>query len=170
SCAGHDEAFTAAFEQGGDGPPPPERHRQEYELFGFFVTGLASLESFCYAVYAMAVMSRSPRLVFPNPRDIKVSSTANMMAQQFPGIPLTRALTALCTEAAYAEWKEVRNILAHRITPGRQFYLSTGPDQRPAEWLGIGLTDRFTRARRAWLAERLELLVAAAAELAETEF
>jgi hypothetical protein len=168
SCAGHDEAFTRAFEQHGEGPPPPERHRQEHELFGFFVTGLATLESCCYALYAMAVIIHPRKLSFPNPRSVTVSSARQMLQREFAGSSLTAALDAVCTEAMYSEWRDVRNALAHRVSPGRQFYLVTGTEEnRAADWLGLPLTRDFTNTRRDWLRGHLAAVVGAAAEMAE---
>jgi hypothetical protein len=46
TCAEHDDAFTASVRAYGNSPIQPHRFDQEKELFGFFVTGQAALESF----------------------------------------------------------------------------------------------------------------------------
>src|SRR5207247_3301269 len=50
SSTEHDQAFTDSVRRYGNSPAPPHRYAQEKELFGFFVTGQAALESCCYAV------------------------------------------------------------------------------------------------------------------------
>src|SRR4051812_16010084 len=50
ACPEHDRSFTQNFRVYGRAPEPPHRYLQERELFGFFVSGQATLESCCYAL------------------------------------------------------------------------------------------------------------------------
>jgi hypothetical protein len=56
AIAGYDEAFTNSVRTHGDGPPEPERYYQEWDLYGFFVSGLSVIESFCYGLFAIALL------------------------------------------------------------------------------------------------------------------
>jgi hypothetical protein len=57
ACAEYSEAFTRSIRRHGAAPTESvERYRQERDLFGFFVNGLAAVENTCYALFAIASM------------------------------------------------------------------------------------------------------------------
>jgi hypothetical protein len=49
-----DQTFRESIAQFGAAPEMSERYRQERLLFGFFVSGLSAIESFCYGLCAIA--------------------------------------------------------------------------------------------------------------------
>jgi len=51
ACVEHDQSFTSSIQQQ---LTPLERYHQERDLFGFFVSGLSTIESLCYGLYAVA--------------------------------------------------------------------------------------------------------------------
>ena len=53
TCTENDREFIASINRVGIDPPRLEHYIQERELFGLFISGLASLESFAYSCYAL---------------------------------------------------------------------------------------------------------------------
>lgn len=178
TCAEHDEAFTRSITTHGDAPQQPERYFQERDLFGFFVTGLSTIENTCYGLYAIASMLDD--VYFPiknagNKKAIRPESTADRFRTTFPNEGISRALNKMVNSQEYEDWKEVRNILAHRGSRGRTIYVSTvvgsGDDTHgDALWLnGIPLNASTTPSRRAWLAGTLQTLFREAHSFARTK-
>jgi len=166
SCTQHDELFTRSVERHGCSPQSPERFIQEKELFGFFVTGLSSLESFCYAAYAIAAMVDALNFPLSRPRDIIPEKTSATFSNTFPAEPLTVALNKLVNDHSFSDWKDVRNILAHRTAPARKFHRG-GPEDGLAQWLNdIPIDTATTASRRTWLAGTMRGLLDAAAVFA----
>jgi hypothetical protein len=62
-----DQAFRDSMAKFGAAPEPPERYRQERHLFGFFVSGLSAIESFCYGLCALAWEADSRRVSLATP-------------------------------------------------------------------------------------------------------
>ena len=155
SCADHDRAFIGSIRRFGNSPPQPERYKQERELFGFFVTGLAAIESLCYGLFAIASMLDAQNFPITKPdhmRSINPEKTTKQFAVAFPEEDITAALQQMCTAQDFRDWKEIRNILAHRSTPGRVFHLG-GPHHGEALWVkGIQIDINTTASRREWLA------------------
>jgi hypothetical protein len=175
TCTEHDEAFTGSIVCHGDAPPHPERYRQDRELFGFFVTGLAAIQCLCYSLFAVSAMlepSAFPMTSEDALKKIEPERTAKSYNKgaTFRTDPLADALMALVDDQAYKDWRNARNILAHRINPGRHIYASAGEDpgrclDSSSRWkLDHIILDRNTTAqRRLWLANRLADTLNAAA-------
>jgi hypothetical protein len=165
ACAEHDEAFTRSIRTHGDAPQQPERYYQECDLFGFFITGLSALENTCYGLYAIASMLDD--VYFPikkarNKKAINPESTADRFRTTFPNESLSRALNKMVDTQEYEDWKEVRNILAHRGSPGRNIHRTVGSSDAHGDalWLnGISLNASTTPSQRAWLAGTLQTLL-----------
>jgi hypothetical protein len=152
ACTEHDRDFTHSIQQERT---HLERYHQERDLFGFFVTGLSTIESLCFALYAIGSIVKPNE--FPigtdrNLREITPARTARQFAESFQGEPLTTALEQLTNSGEFAEWSRLRNVLAHRTTPGRGIYVG-GPQHGTIEWAGINLDDETTPSRRRWLSE-----------------
>lgn len=181
ACADHDEAFTASVERAGGSPPLSERYVQERELFNFFVNGLATMESFCFGLFAIGSMVALPDFPIATPKDeqrITPESTAKAYASAFPGEKITDALMKLIRDQSFIKWKEVRNVLAHRSAPQRAHSRTIAvsipsgdastpvntPIDPPPTWLnGISIDVNTTSARRAWLAGVIHEILEAAA-------
>jgi hypothetical protein len=175
ACAEYDESFVESFRQHGGSPPPLERHGQERDLYGFFVSGLSVVESFCYGLYGIASMLRSDR--FPiqtddEKRRINPQMVTDKFASVFPGEPVTQELSALMGNQNFGKWKDVRNMLAHRASPGRRHSI-TLPVGREAErgtsaWGNLTLSEHVTADRRRWLSNTLGSLLRATANFTTT--
>jgi hypothetical protein len=169
-CAQSDEAFRTWFKRGGPSPIPELRYRQETHLFLFFVAGLASIESFSYMAYTLAAFidpANFPLATPANKRAINPAWTTSRFAIAFPGDQITVALDAVITSQEFTDWSLTRNVLAHRISPPRAFFVG-GPQHGTASWMGLGTLDAATtRDRRTWLAGKLAALIEAAAEFAD---
>lgn len=164
SCAIHDESYTASAKHHGDSPPHPERHNQEHHLFGFFYTGLASLEALHYGLFAMGALVRPQEFLLvtdDNRREATPQNTFMTYARVFPNEALTLALGALKTAQEWKAWNVTRNVLSHRMSPGRDYLLSTaesGPGG--AVWpiqngIEIAIDTGTTSSRREWLSRQL---------------
>jgi hypothetical protein len=163
SCQEHDLALTESIQRAGSAPPQPERYLQERELFCFFVTGLAAIESLYYAAFAIASMLDSANFPMESSSDLRSINprkTAERFSVCFREERLTRALQTTLNDDAYSEWKRIRNVLTHRTSPGRIIHFSTKGPPRPPDWkLGIRIDDSTTRSRRKWLAREVNLLM-----------
>src|SRR2546428_9732197 len=92
ACAESDEAFTKSIVKSAS-PPPPERYDQERELFSFFLNGLSSIESMCYAFFALASTLRPQEFPFASAQDWRMvtpEATAGAFRQAFPKDPSLR--------------------------------------------------------------------------------
>jgi hypothetical protein len=169
-CAQNDGAFQTWFSRGGPSPVIDLRYRQETHLFYFFVAGLASIESFSYMAYTLAAFidpANFPLVTPAHKRAITPALTVSKYNIGFPGDKLTLALDAVIASQEYIEWSATRNVLAHRISPARAFFVG-GPQHGTASWMGLGTLDAATtRDRRTWLAAKLADLVGAAADFAD---
>jgi hypothetical protein len=140
-------------------PPPPERYRQERLLFSFFAEGLSCIECFYYGFHFVGAMIDSgvfnPRA---DPRTITTQSVVRRYVARFATEQLTESLQAVTVSADLTAWRDVRNILAHRSSPGRGLFVG-GPREGQADWLGESLSRTAIRARRSWLADAVVGLV-----------
>lgn len=164
ACEQHCRDFTHSVATVGGAPPESHQYRQDADLFGFFVNGLAALESLYYCLFAVG--SRLSPAGFPfttdrHIRKVKPASVASAFAKDYPGDALTEALHRVLATSAFQEWTEMRNVLAHRIVPGRIIYGGSvsatipPPALRVSALLCIPITDETTSTRRAWLASTL---------------
>jgi hypothetical protein len=66
----------------------------------------------------------------------------------------------------------MRNILAHRASPGRNFAITIGggEERRSTKWGDFRLHENFTRDRRRWLARSLSALMKAADSFTAAHF
>lgn len=169
ACAEYDESFTESFRTYGGAPEPIERQRQERDLYGFFVSGLSAIESFCYGLFAIASMQDAmnfPIISAQDKRLIKPRRTAQRFASSFPREDVTKALEDLVNDQNHDEWKDMRNVLAHRSSPGRHLSVTISEGQeaerRTSRWGTIPLDVHTTPSRCRWLAESLRSLLSAA--------
>jgi hypothetical protein len=127
--------FVDSLGRFGDGPEPAERGRQETYLFGFFSGAFSVFESVFYAAYAVCAMNRPQDFPFGTPKDrqqITPTKTKDRIKAAFPSDAVVGALETFLGRAPYQQIKETRNILSHRASPGRRFYVGLGDDDAPA--------------------------------------
>jgi hypothetical protein len=167
ACTEHAEAFTKSLQTHGDAPQEPERYRQEQHLFGFFVNGLSVIESTCYGLFAIASMENPASFPLTTPaqkRAVNPKSTTLGFCTEFPAEGVSSVLSTLIATQDYKDWQSIRNILAHRQSPGRQIPVTVGSPQHAqhdALWgsSGIPLNSSTTQQRRIWLAENIRTLL-----------
>jgi hypothetical protein len=134
ACERYGRIFTRSIKSVGDGPSVPQRFVQDHALFGFFVSGLSTLECLCYGAFAIGHMLMPNAFPFlPNERwNIDVGKTKARFVSAFPTESFSKLLVELHDGASFKDWKKARNILAHRMAPGRSFHVSVGaPVNKP---------------------------------------
>jgi hypothetical protein len=128
-CFDHSAQFAASIREHGLAPVPTERFRQEAALFGFFVSGLSSIECFLYGLHALAWAASGNRFAMETgnqKRGVTIQATTGGFVECFPNDQITAELSALREEDGFVEWSELRNVLAHRAAPGRLINLQLG--------------------------------------------
>jgi hypothetical protein len=180
ACADYSKEFTQSIQSCGDSPPPEKRYQQERQLFGFFVSGYAALDSFSFFMYFAAAHLQPSHFQTQLPgqiQSINCKNTAAKFAAAFPGEDITASLNALPADQMFNDWYAYRNILAHREAPGRVMYASIGssePDPA-ADWKmdpagSLKIDANLTPPRLAWLLQALSGLVMAADTFAQKHF
>jgi hypothetical protein len=136
-CVDEGHAFNSLLEQHGSTPAPVDRYVQERLLFGFFTNGYSVFEALFYSQYAIGAFLDT-RFAFESAKDqqqVTPRRTSELFRQVFPKDPISTAHSDLFLDRHYQEWREIRNVLAHRSAPGRRMYLGLGLDDAPAtEW------------------------------------
>jgi len=152
ALAEHDEKFRSAF----SGTGAKDRYIQERELFGFFVTGLSTIEAFSYGLYFLLSVEHPDSFPVDNRRAITVKKTTGCLRAALPDEPLTPRLEDLLIDQTFISWEEIRNVLAHRGAPGRNISLGSSEDTWKLE--DIPINPDLTKSRREWLAGLLNEL------------
>lgn len=169
ACARHDAAFTRSVLIAGRTPDEYDRYAQDQELFNFFVTGFASLESlyfYLHAIGARLAPSDFPFLSDSDYRKVDLQRTVDRFKRAFPGTLCDELLRAY-TSQERQDWEYARNVLIHRVASGgRVIYLWTQPPTEP-DAIRVGthrvpITSHATKSRRAWLAASLKDILAQA--------
>jgi hypothetical protein len=168
------DAFTASVSAPDGGASLEERYQQERHLFGFFSNGFSAFESFFYGMFAIGALLHPVDFPLATPKEqqaVSPASTDRAYARAFVGDPILATFAAVFTDAAYREWKEVRNILTHRTAPGRTIFVSVESDEDLlARWKinDIALGRETTSVRRGHAARMLSALLNAAAVFTES--
>jgi len=148
-CAG---SYSDLFLKHGVAPPQDVRIAQDNALFGFFAYSLSAIDSWFFAMYAVASIlepSGFPMKTDNDLRGINPTSTSQGFAGTFAQSSISTAMGKVLSETSYREWKTLRNILMHRANPGRQFYWPPRTTPRDADWFGMGIKlDQNTLAHR----------------------
>jgi hypothetical protein len=171
------KAFTQVIQQ-----PDPKSEDQYYQedqmLSELFSNGLSALESFCFCLYFAGAFT-SQRSHFPlitKPREIALKKAATAFQLAFPSAALSTELANLQSDSRFVEWSDIRNVLAHRVSPGRIVYISNWqkPDSPswtlPAPLSHIPLDTQAAQARLDWLTDILNRLVGTADQFTKTYF
>ena len=158
SCTEQDEAFTANVTANGEFAGFPARYHQERDLFDFVVNGQSAVECLCFALHAIGAMIDPGRFLMATEADLRRVSpelTRHHYHAAFVGQGITRSLDGTIGSAEYREWKDVRNLLSHRVHPGRVYSVGGPPAIPPTAWSGIAINVDTTRTRRTWLAAQI---------------
>jgi hypothetical protein len=164
ACAEYDEEFTNSIQQNGIAPPQPERYNQERALFGFFVNGLSTIETFSYGLYTIAYIIKPQTFLIHTDdqlRAIKLHKTYQDFNNEFLDEPITISLRTLTESGEYREWQEFRNVLAHRGQPGRSISITIGSEQNVSLWKlkDLILNHSTTAQKRKWLSDTIHDLL-----------
>lgn len=190
SCNSHNLAFSKVIEK--DGASHDDLFIQDRELFGFFVTELSTLESFCYAAYALGSLVRStdfPIATNVDRKNICIALTATKFKNLYPNKRISKALDLLQNSEQLQVLRDVRNVMAHRTVPPKivNVHVTIGPEsplQQPNTTVAIiddsrcktngthkiQIDDQTTRVSWQWLAGEITELVEGAADFAHEEF
>ena len=182
TCCEHDRIFRDAIRRNSHA----DQYVQEQQLFGFFTTGLAAVESLFYALYAFGWMLNRGKagafaLIAGKQEQVTPETTRDAFRKEYgPSDPLVTALDSALNDPSWKEWKKIRNVLAHRATPPRILHvgvsLSIGGKPQPesdffrqeSRLKELGALDEgTTHTRCEWLDATLEKLLKAAQSFAK---
>lgn len=174
ACAYHAGNFTKLVKQYGDAPADEYRYLQDRELYDFFLTGHSVIESFCYATYAVASSINPagfPLLTTSDRRRVSSKTFLKRLLVHWPTEDLATRLDDVLGSLEYREWSDFRNVLAHRVTPGRHIRVSVGaPPSIPTSFDTrqhmstdeISLDESTTESRLQWLIATVNALMKSA--------
>ena len=154
ACAKHNIIFTDSVIRAGNTPKASERYIQEKELFNFFVTGLSVIESLLYGLYSIVSIVKPD--CFPitkqgHLRGINPKKTSENLNCAFPEEEISKKIKMLVESKDFIEWSDIRNILAHRASPGREIHVG-GELNSKAFWIqGIQINENATASKFKWL-------------------
>lgn len=165
ACNEHKRAFTESIKLFSPSPPFPHRYIQERELFGFFTTGLSTIECFCYSLYSIASIINSKEFPIDDAslRYVTPSNVKNKFSKDeaFKYSKIKIELEKLIGEEKYNEWCSIRNILVHRSSPGRHFFYG-GEHHGKTKWMKeISIDVNTTSSRFDWLKNKITILLKA---------
>jgi len=111
------------FDENSQPPQTREKTLQENQLlYGFFTNGVSAVESFCFAAYflgtALEKLEFDPE---PKLRGIDPERTLSCFSVLDSNSPFTQALQRCIRSQEYKTTTAIRNMLSHRITPGRTY-------------------------------------------------
>jgi hypothetical protein len=180
ACMNHSQIFTEIFQRTGGASQNIDLYQEDDALFDFFVKGFSAIECFFYSLYALGALIHTPAQSpsvppppqFPllDPKDAKKLKsispilTLNAFAREFPKQPITQHLEGLLKDARYKEWKDIRNLLAHRVASAGRSLQYSGPflfqnAERPiavTQWSSdLSLDSVTTSSRYDWLKQTI---------------
>jgi hypothetical protein len=162
-CAESAEEFQRMIADPASLSSQRARYEQDRALFCFFVGGGAAIECLHFAIFALGGLAKPSSFSLPE-RDVTPKACAKAFREAYPEEPLTLALAELQNDGLLWKWFEIRNILAHRMSPGWNQYVG-GEDER-IEWLNIPLDGTTTAERRKWLIDWVVRILAVSDEFA----
>ena len=171
ACCEFSNQFVHSISKFGNAPALERgRFAQENNLFGFFVSGLSTLECFGYCIHFMANMINPGLFQTSSLQGITLEKTSNAYLQAYPNHPFSTSLQDLLSSADFKEWKDLRNILAHRSAPGRDFFVG---DENYTNWQAgekkIRYDKSLTETRLNWLKLELQKLITAAHQFSSSQ-
>jgi hypothetical protein len=158
--------YTKLFAQHGAAPGTPVRSAQENALYGFFSYAQSTIESWFFAVHAvgaMATPSTFPMATTADLRKVNPNVVLQRFASTYPSAPITKAMQATLSDPTYLEWKTLRNVLQHRVAPGRHHFWPPRATPPDADWVGtnIILNQDTLSSLYPWLMATVEILLKA---------
>jgi len=142
-------------------------YQQERALFGFFTSGLASIECFAFALYSLgACLSESDFAVDDNAlKGVSPERVTRLYSRLWPDSAISYQLELLAKDERYRRWKRIRNIVSHRASPPRHISVAVGSHTEAiwaVEEVGTGDADQqmehLTTNWWVWLATQTDQL------------
>ena len=169
------DEYTSLFTKQGVSPAQEARIAQDNALFGFFAYALSTIESWFFAMHAVASILHPadfPMTTDSDLKDIMPTLASQRFDAAYTKSAISNAMKRILSEPTYKEWKDLRNVLVHRSAPGRHFFQPDRSTPRDADWVGMGIVlDHDTLASRyPWLTSVVETLVDAADKFTEQSF
>jgi hypothetical protein len=125
------DSLSAQFALLAQEPHRTERKRKENQIFfDFFANGSSAFESFCFGSYFIAVaVGRATYDANLNLKTIRPGKTWKLFEQFAPADDFTLRLARCLDSQDYKRLDAMRNMLVHRLVPGRNIQASTHTDQ-----------------------------------------
>lgn len=170
-----DDSITASLVTHGTAPPPPERTRQELDMFSFVSCACSTMESAAYGLFGLGAMlspSQFPMATAEDLHKVTIRSMQKALIVAFPADPMGALVETITRDSEFTELVAWRNVLIHRASAGRLIQLSAGSPATPPppdvlklshHQVGAGsnlpLGPSLTRDTRSWLAQSLTSLL-----------
>jgi len=120
ACDEHGIAVVESL-RSSHAPEIEDRYHQEKWLFAFFFEGLSAVECLYYGLYFVGALTESPQFdPGVDPRTVKTGYVAQQFSAAFPS-DLAAKLTEVARGEEFKLWTLIRNVLAHRGVPARNF-------------------------------------------------
>jgi hypothetical protein len=152
ACFDANDAFVASVREHGETPTEGARYQQERLLYEFFISGLSVFESYAYALHAICSVldaSSFPLTSDAHRRAVSPAKLGSRLKASYPKEKLTITLGSVLDSAEYQRWSSLRNVLAHRVQPGRTIVAGGS-----SLWLSGPLVTA-TATRFAWLQQQV---------------
>lgn len=168
ACDKHQRQFNRSISRNGSAPREMEAYYQDHEFFCAFAAGLASLESLYYGLFACGALIMPSTFPFTLPSDYQKArpeATVKGFNKAFTGERITASLSTVWQSPERADWELIRNVLVHRVIPGRIIYMSTSgaPPPPPNEFVvgsrNIPIDVSTIGTRSQWLAASLNAIL-----------
>jgi hypothetical protein len=168
TSAEHDIQFRLSMQNPDQHSPQYNHYIQESELFGFFVSGLVSIECTYFSCYLLAATLNEKNFPVSDHRLITIDNTIRKYKEHYTSDNLSLVMERILIETEYKNWKDIRNLQAHRMLTSQQFQVTLFPSQ-PAgtlpkiSWIAgsNSLDINSTASYRAWLATKLTEIIEA---------
>jgi hypothetical protein len=123
------DRIVPQFEGFSKDPHSVQRNSEEDQLlYDFFANALSAIESFCFGAYFLGTaLSKSVFELEPKLRCINPQNTLSCFQKYYANSPFTSALQTCISSQEYRDITAIRNMLSHRITPGRSIHFTTAP-------------------------------------------
>lgn len=159
ACSERNEAFKTLFVNAmannlwREWSEGDEHHyKLEQCLYHFFMNGLSVFESLGFCLYFVGNMIDPKHFInICKPKKINLRGTSRTFGFAFPNAPITHHLGELLKNPEFITIEEIRNILAHRLSPWRTISSNGSTDPEG--------TYRYTREELWYIPGREEKLV-----------
>lgn len=149
----YNNEYIINIKTNGNAPKPDIRIQQEEIIFNFFVVGFSIIDIMAYSLYSTSSFLKPSKFPLNNKikPNIQMTMVKDKMNSNFRNENITKYINNLILSKEYKDWKDIRNILAHRGQPPRHHYLG-GDKDGLAEWVnGIVLDKNTLSANYRWI-------------------